>query len=73
MRSKTGSQVTVYATISDAPLALPDILIPEQDGHHDTAAPAAASKDMWALTQPPIGGCAKSHSGSLAIEETYDI
>ena len=49
--NKTGSQVTVYATITDTTLtALADILHPGQDGYHDTAAPAPASNNaVWAL------------------------
>jgi hypothetical protein len=55
--NKTGGQVTVYATISDTTLtALADLLDPGQDGYHDTAAPAPASNDMWALPQPAIAG-----------------
>lgn len=36
--NKTGSQVTVYATIT----TWPDLLDPGQDGYHDTAAPVPA-------------------------------
>jgi site-specific DNA recombinase len=55
--NKTGGQVTVYATITDATLAfLADMLDAGQDGYHDTAAPAPASNDMGALPQPPITG-----------------
>ena len=65
--NKNGSQVTVYATITDATLAAQaDILNPGQDGYDDTAAPALASNDMWALTQPPIdfdGRCAPASGG----------
>ena len=51
--NKTGGQVTVYATITDAALtALADLLVPGQDGYHDTAVRAPASNDMWALPQP---------------------
>ena len=39
--NKTGSQVTVYATLTDATLtALADLLDPGQDGYRHTAAPA---------------------------------
>jgi DNA invertase Pin-like site-specific DNA recombinase len=55
--NKTGAQATVYATITDTTLtALADLLDPGQDGYHDTAAPAPASNNMWALPQPPIAG-----------------
>jgi hypothetical protein len=48
--NKTGGQVTVYATITDATLtALADLLNPDQDGYHDTAAPIPASNNaVWA-------------------------
>jgi hypothetical protein len=64
--NKTGGQVTVYATITDATLAfLTDVLDPGQDGYHDTAAPALADNDMWALAQPPIAGLtAHGHRGT---------
>jgi hypothetical protein len=55
--NKTGSQVTVYASITDTTLAaLADLLNPGQDGYHDTAAPAPAGNGMRALAQPPITG-----------------
>ena len=64
--NKTGGQVTVYATITDATLtALADLLNPGQDGYHDTAAPAPASNHMWGLPQPPIGGCVSAHMALL--------
>ena len=53
--NKTGSQATVYATITDATItALPEILDPGQDGYHDTAASPAAPPAVGHLAQTPI-------------------
>jgi hypothetical protein len=65
--NKSDQQVTVYATITDQTLAaLTDLLNPNQDGYHDTAAPAPAGNDMWALAQPPIGVSMPQPSGRAA-------